>query len=338
MEEITQDTPQTANTAVDVETKAFGAPVEDGSSDNLTVADAFFNNAEGTTTEAPNQGTPEVVAETPQENQPLEAKNDDKRFEYWQSQAAKRENELQVLQSQLAEAKASPAAPSEVPTQQTQPAIQEFPPPPAKPERPRGFSRDEAWSDQNSESARYLDELESWRDDMSQYSDLKHQYDLALMQEKLDKQEEQRQSVVKNAKARQQVARQNQQVYEHVQGHYGFNDNEAKEFIQTMSDPQSITMDNLVNLYRMQKGMANQQPGVTSGPSDTFNQTQKGQPTQSAPVNTGPSPTFTQTQNAQSIPSPMGVVTGESGQDMRSDSDQVMDELITNHKSKNPWT
>lgn len=316
MEEVKQDTPQTANTTLDVNTRAFGAPANEGSSDNLTVSDAFFNDAEGTTTDAPQEGTPEVAAETPQENQPYEAKNDDKRFEYWQSQAAKRENELQVLQQQLAEAKAQPAATPEVPAQQTQPEVQEFPPPPAKPERPRGFSRDEAWSDPNSESARYLDEVESWRDDMSQYSDLKNQYELAVMQEKLDAQEKQRQSVIQQQQAKQQVARQNREIYEHVQGHYGFNDTEAREFIQTMSDPQSITMDNLVNLYRMQKGMANQQPGVTSGPSDTFNQTQ----------------------NAQQIPSPMGVVTGETSADTRSDSDQIMDDLINNFNSKNPWS
>tara|TARA_R100001594_G_scaffold44427_1_gene76860 strand:+ start:7452 stop:8402 length:951 start_codon:yes stop_codon:yes gene_type:complete len=316
MEEIKQDTPQTVNTALDVETKAFGAPADEGSSDNLTVSDAFFNDVAGTATETPKEGTPEVAEETPQESQPYEAKNDDKRFEYWQSQAAKRENELSVLQQQLAEAKAQPAAQPEVPAQQTQPATQEFPPPPTKPERPRGFSRDEAWSDPNSESARYLDEVESWRDDMSQYSDLKHQYDLALMQEKLDNQEEQRQSARKQYEARQQAARQTQQIYEHVQGHYGFNDTEAKEFIQTMSNPKSITMDNLVNLYRMQKGMASQQPNVTASPSDTFNQTQ----------------------NAQQIPSPMGVVTGESSVDTRSDSDQIMDDLINSHKSKNPWT
>ena len=316
MEEVKQDTPQTANATLDVDTKAFGAPVNEGSSDNLTVSDAFFNDAERTTTDAPQEGTPEVAAETPQENQPYEAKNDDKRFEYWQSQAAKRENELQVLQQQLAEAKAQPAATPEVPAQQTQPEVQEFPPPPAKPERPRGFSRDEAWSDPNSESARYLDEVESWRDDMSQYSDLKNQYELAVMQEKLDNQEKQRQSAIQQQQARQQAARQNREIYEHVQGHYGFNDTEAREFIQTMSDPKSITMDNLVNLYRMQKGMANQQPGVTSGPSDTFNQTQ----------------------NAQQIPSPMGVVTGETSADTRSDSDQIMDDLINNFNSKNPWS
>ena len=53
------------------------------------------------------------------------------------------------------------------PTSQEQ---EEFPPPPAKPEQPRGFSRDEALADPNSDSAVYLDSVEKWRDDMMQYN------------------------------------------------------------------------------------------------------------------------------------------------------------------------
>ena len=317
MEEVKQDTPQTANTTLDVETKAFGAPVDEGSSDSLTVADAFFSKEEeASAAPAPTEGTPEATEGTVQSPEVYEAKNDERRFEYWQSQAAKRENELKVLQQQLQTAKAQPTATPEVPAQPTQPEVQEFPPAPARPEKPRTFSRDEAYSDPQSESARYLDEVEAWRDDMVQYSELKSQYDTAVIQERLDKQEKQRQQAIKRQQAQMATQRQSQEVYEHVTGHYGFNDADAREFIQTMSQPESITMDNLVNLYRMQKG----------------------QPAPNAPVNPGPSATFTQTQNAQSIPSPMGVVTGESTSDTRPENDQIMDDLINSHKSRNPWT
>ena len=316
MEEMNQDTPQTANTMADIETRAFGAPINEGSSDNnLTVTEAFSSPEEVTSTEAPIAGTPEVPAETTQSPEAYEAKNDERRFEYWQSQAAKRENELQVLQQQLETAKAAPQTTAEVPAQQTKPETQEFPPAPSKPEKPRVFSRDEAYSDPQSESAQYLDAVESWRDDMVQYSELKSQYEVAVLQERLDGQDKQRAQAVKNMEIQKATQRQSQEVYEHVTGHYGFNDADAREFIQTMSQPESITMDNLVNLYRMQKG----------------------QPTQAPAVNAGPSASFTQTQNAQSIPSPMGVVTGESGHDTRPEGDQVMDDLINSFNSKNPW-
>lgn len=317
MEEMNQDTQQSANPALNVDERAFGAPVDEGSVDNsLTVAEAFSSPEEVNGTPAPVEGTPVAPVEAVQTDAAYEAKNDERRFEYWQSQAAIRENELSVLQQQLKTAQAQPQATAEVPAQQTQPEVQEFPPAPSKPEKPRTFSRDEAYTDPQSESAQYLDSVESWRDDMVQYSELKGQYEVAVIQERLDGQETQRKNAMKRQKIQQNNQRQNQEVYEHVTGHYGFNDSDAREFITTMSKPESITMDNLVNLYRMQKGQGTQAPAV----------------------NAGPSATFTQTQNAQSIPSPMGVVTGESGNDTRSEGSQVMDDLINSFNSKNPWT
>ncbi len=76
----------------------------------------------------------------------------------------------------------------------------------------------------------------------------------------------------------------------------------------------SLSLDNLVQLYRLQKGQGQPNP------------------------NAGPSPEFQQTQRAQQIPSPMGVQTGQGGgNDARSDSDKIMDNMITDYNSKNPW-
>ena len=112
-----------------------------------------------------------------------------------------------------------------------------------------------------------------------------------------------------------QVHNQKNEVFQHVQGHYGLSTEEATEFVQTMSDPSSVSMDNLVQLYRMQKG--------------------------SPPVNTqsqGPSEAFQQSRNAQQVPSPMGVMPAQAPQQNRSDADSIMDDLINTHKSKNPWS
>jgi hypothetical protein len=150
---------------------------------------------------------------------------------------------------------------------------------------------------------------------MSEYNGLKHQYDLAVMQEKLDKQttylgeqEEQRQNKIEQG-------RQISNISEHVQGHYGLTPSETREFINTMSNPESISMDNLVQLFRMNQ--AGKQPAGTP---------------------TGPSENFQQARNAQQIPSPMGVMPAQTHQAQRSDSDSIMDDLINTHKSKNPWT
>ena len=83
-----------------------------------------------------------------------------------------------------------------------------------------------------------------------------------------------------------------------------------------MSAPNSITVDNLVQLYRLQgSGNAHQ-----------------------ASPPTAPSQTFTQTKNAEQVPSPMGVMpSGNSNVDGRSIEDKMIDTMIGDFNSKNPW-
>ena len=313
MEETRTDTPQMTEAQQNVnafDTEAleqFGS--KEGSDDNnLTVEDAFFKHTEEATEEAPRQEQAPVVAGTPEQD----ARNDERRYQYWQSQAAKRENELKALKQELSNTQATAATQA---PQEPAETVQEFPPPPMAPKKPTRYSREEAWSDPSSESAKYLDEKESWDADISQYNELKHQYDLAVMQEKLDQQanylgeqEQQRQNKVEQG-------RQISQISEHVQGHYGLTPTETNEFIRTMSNPESISMDNLVQLFRMN---------------------QAGSPQQGVP--TGPSPEFQQARNAQQIPSPMGVMPAHGNQQNRNTEDNIMDELINSHKAKNPWT
>ena len=87
-----QDTPQDANTQDT--SNSFGTPqVEAGqdSSGELSVDDIILGNVDDT---APAFGTPENESvETPSSNE-VDAKNDDNRYQYWQSQASKLENEL----------------------------------------------------------------------------------------------------------------------------------------------------------------------------------------------------------------------------------------------------
>ena len=51
-----------------------------------------------------------------------------------------------------------------------------------------------------------------------------------------------------------------------------------------------------------------------------------------------PSATFQQVQNAQQVPSPMGVMpSGQSNTDGRSMEDKMIDTMIGDFNSKNPW-
>ena len=128
------------------------------------------------------------------------AKDDPSRFEYWQSQAAKAQNELQNYKQMEAQytpyidyLKANPQAVMNIDAAQqqvNQPAQEAFPEPPEKPRRPRNFSREDALSDSNSESARYLDDVDEWNEKMGDYTRLQSEYNNAKLQETVQQMQE----------------------------------------------------------------------------------------------------------------------------------------------------
>ncbi len=284
-------------------------------SEQLSVEEAFFQNTENegnTSTEAPLQDTPRAEDINVEQTQ---AKNDEKRFEYWQSQASKAANENAQLKAQfqqMAQMQQMQQQQQAEPPQQAE----QFPAPPEKPEMPAGFNRGEANEDPNSSSAQYMNKLDKWRDDTIQYNALKSEYQTALVAEQLENQQAERVKEAQRFQAANQQRQQLNQVYQDVQGKHGLTPDEANEFIQTMSTPDSLTIDNLVQLYRMQKGSGQQQ------------QTQ-------APA--GPSPTFNQQARAQQVPSPMGVVPAQQNEPTASAEDNIMDTMISDYKKSNPW-
>ena len=310
---IQQDTPQENTNSsneqqyASLEEAVFGG--EEGSNSNVT--GAFTSGNKGNTETAP-QGQPAVGNEGTNQP-PVQTNNDETRYQYWQSQADKYKNELDSVKAQQRQ----PVQQQQQPVAPVETKIEEFPSAPNRPQQPRGFNREEAYNDSSSESARYMDELEGWRDDMSQYNTLKSEYNTAVIEDKFNKMQEEKIIEAKRQRAAQLQANQQAEVKNHVMGHYGMQENEAKDFINSMSDPNSINIDNLVQLYRMKNS---------------------GGGAQQTPVPPTPSETFTQTQNAQQVPSPMGVMpSGNSNVDGRSVEDKMMDTMIGNFDSKNPW-
>ena len=308
------DTPQSANDLFDesvfTDTPQANEPQEGSAQDStLTPTDAF--------TEASGEEAPKEVPSTQEAQKPLEAKNDDTRYEYWQSQAAQKDNQIRQMQEALQEQQYQQQTQMQQPQPQEQPQQEEFPPPPAKPEKPRNFNRSEAYEDSSSESARYLDEVEEWRDNMDDYNSLRTLYETALVKERLEKAEEERNQALRVQEAQRQTASQLKQIDGLMQGNYGMSAEESQDFIKTMSDPKSISVDNLVKLYRLQNGQGG---GTPVNP---------GQPAQ-------PSPSFQQAQRAQQVPQPMGVQP-TAGNNQAPAEYQIMDNMISDFKSKNPW-
>ena len=268
------------------------------------------------------RGTPDTQQQpvTPQPEDATTSTNDEVRYEYWQSQADKAKNDLtgmreqnQLLQNQL-----------NIVNQQTQqqqaPAQSEeestdFPSPPERPSKPRNYSREEAYTDPQSDSAEYLDSMENWRDTMDEYTQLHSQYQAELARaERMDFVEEQRnQEAVRSAQK--QEYEQLNSVANHVKKSYNASDSDVQEFVAKFSSDESITIDNLWRLYQMEKG-------GEGGPP--------------APAQAG-SPVFEQTKRAQQVASPMGVVSGQSNSQQGSEGNQIMDSLIDDYNKGNPW-
>jgi hypothetical protein len=161
-----------------------------------------------------------------------------------------------------------------------------------------------------------MDELEDWRDNINEYNTLKTQYQGAVMEEKLQDMQKERVVEAQRQQYANKRVQQANEIREHVMGNYGMNDNEAKDFMTKMSNPDSLNIDNLVQLYRLQSGGAAQQQTAPAQPSDVFNQVQ----------------------NAQQVPSPMGVMPSSANNSgSKSMEDKIMDSLIGNFDSKNPW-
>jgi hypothetical protein len=253
--------------------------------------------------------TPEVNYETPQDNEEV-------RYQYWQSEAdkAKNENEqlkktVEILQQTIQ--KPAESQPEEI---SSEPEIEPFRDAPQKPSKPAGFNRAEAIDDPNSASAQYLDAMDSYRDEMDIYNADKLEYESNLInierEALIEEQKRQKDAFEAEQRNQEQVSNITQQL----RSQYNANDDEVNDFIQKMSDPESLNIDNLWRLYQMDKGKVPEQPVAQ------------------------PSPQFNQVQRAQSVPAPMGVQSSANMQQTgKSASDLIMDELISDYESKNPW-
>ena len=252
---------------------------------------------------------PEVNYETPQNNEEV-------RYQYWQSEAdkAKNENEqlkktVEILQQTIQ--KPAESQPEEI---SSEPEIEPFRDAPQKPNKPAGFNRAEAIDDPNSASAQYLDAMDSYRDEMDIYNADKLEYESNLINIEREAliEEQKRQKEAFEAEQRNQEQVNN--ITQQLRSQYNANDDEVNDFIQKMSDPESLNIDNLWRLYQMDKGKVPEQPVAQ------------------------PSPQFNQVQRAQSVPAPIGVQSSANMQQTgKSASDLIMDELISDYESKNPW-
>lgn len=110
---------------------------------------------------------------------------------------------------------------------------------PQIPEKPSNFNMTDALNDPESESAKYYESV------------MDYQLKVGEFQRHLVTKEQER---IQQDQYKRQVAEQTKQVYGNLISKYGMAPQEAQDFVKTMSNENSLAMDNLVNFYRFMRG------------------------------------------------------------------------------------
>ena len=227
-------------------------------------------------------------------------KNDESQFQYWQSQADKRGAEVDLLKAQVTELMKSKQVPSEEPVKKEIVKLEK----PIKPSKPADYDHSEALADPESSSAKYLTQREQYLDNMTEY---------------MTETDNLRNKQIEETTALQRKELSRQKLVNDLQAKYDYSNEDASDFIETMSSPESLTLDNLVQLHKMRKG---------SGPQQVTQVTPEAQQKQALMSNR---------QEKLSIPKPIGVQPGASTRQSSKVEDQMMDSMVANYKKKNPF-
>jgi len=166
----------------------------------------------------------------------------------------------------------------------------EIPARPEKPKKPGNFSRQEAMSDPSSESAQYLIDHQEYLESLAEWQ----QEIMGIAIQQSDHKLSKLATDFAGALREQEGNLKTKQVYDtavaKLQNEYGFNYNEALEFIKVMQDPKNLSLEELVQVFKIKKGMA-----ITDNK---------------------PSQQFQQIKNAQNSPLPMALHTAKGAKEV----------------------
>ena len=279
-----------------------GQGAEGITTEPTATSDDIFNEIFGKAQEQVAPVSQEVVnSETNETQATMEPKNDPDQFQYWQSQADKRAAEVDLLKSQMAEVMTKVSQPTEAAPVEKETVLEK----PVKPSKPADFDRSEALTDPDSASARYLAKQESYLESMSEYVASSNERVMQTMTQQQQQQEA--------------IAR-DQKVLRDLQSNYNYTPEQANDFVAQMSSPDSLSLDNLVQLHQLKMNSGSQQV------------------TQITPEAQQKAAVMNQRNEKLSIPKPIGVQPGASDQSpTKNVEDKMMDAMIGNFNKRNPF-
>tara|TARA_R100001460_G_scaffold23732_6_gene47789 strand:+ start:22701 stop:23645 length:945 start_codon:yes stop_codon:yes gene_type:complete len=242
----------------------------------------------------------EVANQQVNQETPENADSEQQRYQYWQSRYDQKASEFDAMSQKISEyekiapiaeyIQENPAVLKNVarslsgdnPSVPSQEKSQELLKKPQRPTKPTNYDATEAYMDQDSASFKYRAELDNYRDEMIDY------------QEKV---EEQRIQALRHQEAQIQQRQEEYQQAQAVNGmrnrlinEFGYADDKAEEFLSHYSSPESITLDNLVQLDRLRNSPSQQEVAMKQKVQAMQNQKQRMQV---------PTPTAIQSGNAE---------------------------------------
>ena len=288
------------------------------------------------------EGQPVQQQEEVQQAQPDAPVEDQNQYQYWQSQADKRSKELNdvlnrfdvqsvdELQAKYGDiqdiapiaryVKSNPSVLDSVeaslsngqPQGQTTKGDQEDSlKQPQKPTKPSNYDSIDAYSDPSSESFKYRESLDEFRDNMVDYARaenkmLKDQ----MIQDKQVQQQQQEQAMLRND----------------LVTKYKMEPEEVDRFVNYMSSPESVSVDNLVAIWKTQQSPQASAP--VQAPQGVREGTKAPDPTAEAMI---------RQREKLSMPQPVSVTPGSGEGADKSAESTVMDAMINDYSKQNPW-
>lgn len=283
--------------------------VEATTADTPTTEEDIFSSIFGDNSSefAAQEQVPAVESNEPSEQgQSVDPKEDNNQFQYWQSQADKKQVEIDTLKGQMSEMMGvlkSSKSPDTSSTGAKEKTVQLERP--VKPQKPASFDHSEALTDPDSGSAKYIAAREGYVEEMSDYM-------LAI--------EERRNVELDQARAVQRKATQEQELLSDLQTNYDYSPKEAKDFLKKMTSPESLSLDNLVKLHRLDLNEGQQ----TIAQIDSRSMEKQA--------------TMSNRQQKLSIPKPVSVQPGVNMQSSRKTAEnKMMDSMLSDFKKRNPF-
>jgi len=175
---------------------------------------------------------------------------------------------------------------------------------PERPTKPGNYDPVEAVSEPDSESFKFREKLDGFRDDMIGY---------------YEQVSEQQQNYQAQMQAQQQHQSQLVQLRDRLQNQHKFSDTEAEQFIAFMSSPESTSEASLVDYYRYR--FEHKHKMEQAGDNQNRNKIDE----------------MKREKERLSIKSPVAVTPGNESQTEKPIEDQLMDRMVATHNRQNPW-